>query len=120
MPRSTPDATVSKLARAAASRRKAPTSSLSWSAALAEAPLPATLRPAWETHFRREYAAQLVELGHAKKAGASSGRYSGVGGTTSLSHRKVYQTELEFTEQDAQAKASGLTWSSWARRKLSR
>lgn len=59
-----------------------------------------------------------MALKHAKKA-ASSGKSGGGGGTTELRHRKVYQTQEEFDEQDAQAKAAEVSWSTWARRKLS-
>jgi hypothetical protein len=103
----------------AANARKAPAEPLAWSEALAEAPVPVFTLPAFEAVFRREYAAQLVKIGHAKKA-ATSGRpgKSGKGGTTDLLRRTVYLTQQEIDDQDAQAGGLGLSWSTWARRKL--
>lgn len=107
-----------KLAKLAAEKRKMPPAKLSWSQALAEAPLPVNIFPAWEATFRKAYAHALVALDHAKKA-AASGKSGGGGGVPVLKHRKVYQTQEEFDEQDVQAKAKQLPWSTWARRKLS-
>jgi hypothetical protein len=110
---------VKREAIKAANARKAPVEPLAWSEALAEAPVPKFTPPAFEAVFRREYAAQLVKLEHAKKA-AQAGRpgKSGKGGTTDLLRRTVYLTQDEIEDQDSQAGALGLSWSTWARRKL--
>ena len=115
----TPDASVKRDAIKAANARKAPAEPLAWSEALAEAPVPKFTAPAFEAVFRREYASQLVKLEHAKKA-APRGKNGkgGNGGKTELLRRTVYLTEEEIDDQDSQAGALGLSWSTWARRKL--
>ena len=110
------DAAVQRQATAAANRRKKPAETLTWSQALADADPPDSVGPAWVSQYRKDYAARLVVRGYATKAAPSGSR--GAGGTTDLRHRKVYQTQEEFDEQDALAEAAGLKWSSWARRKL--
>ena len=106
------------LARAAADRVRAPKEPLTRSAALAAAPWDAESMPAaWERAFREAYADRLEELGAAlpaKRGGASGTR----GYATKLDRRLLSQTAQEFAEQDARAKAAGLPWSTWARRKL--
>ena len=104
------------LARAAAAKRRAPREPLSWAAALTEAPWGPTLPPAWETEFRRAYAAELVERGHATEAHRPG--KSGASGKTTLKRYQVSQTDEEHDGQVARAEAAGLSWAEWARRKL--
>lgn len=106
------------LARVAAERRRGRSVPLRWSEALAEAPWDTeTMPPAWETEFRRAYAARLVERGLALPAARAG--HSGKSGATQLERRKVSGTPEEFASQDARARAAGLPWATWARRKLS-
>lgn len=105
------------LGRQAADRRRKRKEPLSRSEALAEAPWEAETMPAaWERPFREAYADRLEERGLALPAGRSGP--SGPSGATRLKRREVLQTEEEFAQQDARAKAAGLSWSTWARRKL--
>lgn len=91
-----------------------------WSAALERAPWHSNLPPAWERAFREAYAGRLVELGLALPA-KPSGNASGTPGfATKLERRLLSQSANEFAQQDALAKAAGLSWSTWARRKLAR
>jgi hypothetical protein len=97
-----------------ARKRKEP---LSRSEALAAAPWDGSFPPAWETAFREAYANRLQELGGAtvrRPTGSTGSR-----GKLLLSRRLLSATKAEFAEQDAIAAAAGLSWSSWARRKLS-
>lgn len=108
------------LAAGHADRARRPKTPLSWSQALAAAPWDHTLPAAWESAFREAYARRLVELGSAlpaKKAGTRSGT-RGRQYATKLERRLLSQTQEEFDTQDVRAKAEGLSWSTWARRKL--
>lgn len=108
---------VKKLAKQAADKRKPPEEPIAWSAALAEAPLPDGLPAAWEGEFRKRYAERLVKLGHAKAAGRSG--TSGKPGKPTKLHRRLMNAPLEeFEEHDKRAEKAGLSWSTWARRKL--
>lgn len=105
------------LARQAADRRRKLRKPMSRSEALAEAPWDRPTMPAaWERPFREAYAARLEERGLALPAARSGS--SGKGGATLLASRLLRQTAEEFGENDARAKAAGLSWSTWARRKL--
>ena len=105
------------LARAAADKRRTVKETLTWRAALDEAPWSSKLPAAWESAFRRAYAERLAERGIAAPA-AKAGTTSGKGGKTELKGRLVYMTPDELTETAARAKAAGVPWSTWARRKL--
>ena len=107
------------LARGAADRRRPrKTDPIKWSAALAEAPWqPRHFPAAWELAFRRAYAERLVERSIALPA-KLPGRSGGKGGKTLLASRKVYATPAEFADQDRRAEAAGLSWSTYARRRL--
>jgi hypothetical protein len=108
------------LAAGHADRTRRPKAPLSWSQALAAAPWDPSLPAAWESAFREAYARRLVELGSAlpaKRAGTRSGT-RGRQYATTLERRLLSQTREEFDAQDARAKAEGLPWSTWARRKL--
>lgn len=113
-----PEALLAK-ARTAAKKFKLPAEPLSRAEAIAAAPWPASAPPAWEKPFREAFADELESRGAAaaaKKSGASGTRGYG----TNLMGRLLYQTREEFAEQSARAKAEGgLSWSTWARRKLS-
>lgn len=104
------------LAREEAQNLATPAAPISWSDALAKAPWPEDGPPAWEAEFRRTFATELVERGAAKPA--RRGGSSGPSGTTKLARRLLSATTAEFAEQDRRAKAAGLSWSAWARRKL--
>jgi hypothetical protein len=71
---------------------------------------------AWERETRAAYADRLEERGMALPARA--GRVSGASGESRLERRTFRQTAAEFAAQDARAAAAGLSWSTWARRKL--
>jgi hypothetical protein len=71
---------------------------------------------AWESAFRAAYADRLEDLGVSLPA-AKSGS-SGAGGKTELVQAKLYLSKNEQRAQQATAKAAGLSWSTWARRKL--
>lgn len=104
------------LARSEARRRRAPAAPMRWSDALAEAPWSERLPAAWEAEFRRAYASELVGRGFAVEA-ARSGT-SGKSGKAVLARYKISQTAEEHAAQEALAKAAGLDWARWARRKL--
>jgi hypothetical protein len=105
------------LARAAADKVRARKTPLSRSEALSSAPWDAaTMPPAWERAFREAYADRLEERGLAAPA-AKSG-VSGKSGATDLVQARLYLSEAEHEAQKAIAKAAGLSWSTWARRKL--
>jgi len=105
------------LARAAADKARARKTPLSRSEALAAAPWDAATMPAaWERAFREAYADRLEELGvslPAKRSGKG-----GAGGATELVQCKLYLSKAEQSAQQAIAKAAGVSWSTWARRKL--
>jgi hypothetical protein len=105
------------LARAAADKRRVPKEPLSRSAALAEAPWSADMPPAWQRPFREAYADRLAERGLADGK-ARQGASSKAHGVTKLMRRQMQGTKEEFAEHDAKATAAGLSWSTWARRKL--
>lgn len=106
------------LARAAASKVRPRKEPMSWSEATAAAPWDsATMPPAWEEPTRRAFAARLVERGIAKPA-AKRGTTSGPSGTTDLVQAKLYLSAEEHAAQKELANAAGLSWSTWARRKL--
>ena len=104
-------------ARAAAKKRKPLEEPLSRSAALAEAPWKEAYAPAWERPFREAYADALAARGVAGGK-ARQGTSSKTSGVTVLKRRPMQATKQEFSEQDVKAKAAGLSWSAWARRKL--
>jgi hypothetical protein len=84
-----------------------------WTEAMDRAPWSKTLPTEHETAFRRAYAERLVERGLALPAGRSR-----VSGKTDLKPCKVYLSSEEFELTSEIAKAAGLSWSTWARRKL--
>jgi hypothetical protein len=84
--------------------------------ALAATPWDAAMPAAWERETRAAFADRLVERGIALPA-AKSG-VSGASGTTDLVQCKLYLSREEQAAQKATAKAAGLSWSTWARRKL--
>lgn len=105
------------LARAAADRARARAHPLTRAAALAAAPWDsATMPAAWEMPFRTAYADRLEELGAALPAAPSGSRNEG--GKTDLVQCRLYLSEQERDQQYALAKAAGVSWSTWARRKL--
>ena len=108
------------LAVAAANRARMPKEPLTRSAALAAAPWPANAPPAWERAFRAAYADRLEERGAALPVRQSARDRTGAppGAPTKLDRRLLSQTTEEFAEQSATAEAAGLSWSTWARRKL--
>lgn len=111
-------AVTRKLANAAGKERREPSTELAWSAALAEAPVPIDLPDPWVPEFRKAYAAKLVKLGYAKVAGRAGA--SGKPGTATKLHRRLVNAPLsEFEAQDEKAREEGVSWSLWARRKLS-
>ena len=104
-------------AQIAAHKFRATAEPLSRSEARAAAPWDKTMPAPWEYPFREYFADYLVERGIAlpgRRGGAS-----GASGVTKLDRRLLSQTSEEFAEQDAKAGALGLSWSAWARRKLS-
>jgi hypothetical protein len=115
-------------ARAAAKAHKRPEEPLGWAEALADAPWPKGAPPAWEGDYRRAFAEALVKRGIAKPA-ARAGRalpsdkrpWAGrkERETTKLMRRLLSADPKEFAEQDKRAETAGLSWSNWARRKLS-
>ncbi len=106
------------LAVSAADRARRPKTPLSWSGALAAAPWGPELPAAWESAFREAYARRLVDLGSALPAKRSGGTSGTPGGATKLDRRLLSQSKEEFAAQDALADAAGVSWSTWARRKL--
>lgn len=106
------------LARTAADKVRVPKEPLTRSAALASAPWDESMPAAWEDEFRRAYADRLEELGVAAAAKRSGSR-GPRGYETKLERRLLSQSAEEFAEQDERARAAGLSWSTWARRKLS-
>lgn len=107
-----------QLATMAANKVRTRKTPLTWSEALAAAPWDAkTMPPAWEEPTRRAFAMRLVERGLATpaKAGGASGT---AGYATKLDRCLLSQSREEFDAQKALAKAAGLSWSTWARRKL--
>jgi hypothetical protein len=86
------------------------------SEALAACPWDASMPAAWERETRAVYADRLVERGLALPAKAGGG--SGASGATKLVQCRLYLSEQEQAAQQAAARAAGLSWSSWARRKL--
>ncbi|HKY40655.1 MAG TPA: hypothetical protein VJN18_32190 [Polyangiaceae bacterium] len=117
MPQST-EREILQHAKAAAEKRRPVKTPLAWSDALAEAPWGKGLSAAWETAYRRAYATALVKRGLAQPA-ARTGRTSGPSGESKLPRRTLRASAAEFAEQDRQAKAAGLPWATWVRRKLS-
>ena len=105
------------LAKAAAERVKASAEPLSRSEALAVAPWHADMPAAWESAFRKAYADQLESRGLALPAKRSGSR--GASGESALARRTFRATKQEFAEHDARAKAAGVAWATWVRRKLS-
>lgn len=118
----TPDNLRTLLARARAAARELdrPDEPLGWAEAMALAPWPKAGPPAFEREFRKAFAEGLVKRGIAKPA-AKAGKKSGKPGTpTKLMRRLLSATPEEFAAQDKLAEAAGLSWSTWARRDLSR
>lgn len=117
MPPKVPTAIRQQAVRAA-DKRAMPSELIRWSDALAEAPT--TLDgQAYEVEFRRIYAARLVTRGIAAKA-HRAGKSSGPSGKTDLERKTVYLSRLEIVAQEAKAEKAALSWSTWARRKLSK
>lgn len=106
------------LAVAAANRVKARTEPLTRSEALAAAPWAPEMPAAWEQAFREAYADRLIARKLALPA-KRSGTSRGAGGKTDLIQARLYLSKQEHDEQKAIADAAGLSWSNWARRKLS-
>lgn len=106
------------LARQAADRVRAQKRQLTRSEALAAAPWDKSMPAAWERAFRAAYADRLEELGVSLAAAKSSKARGTAGYVTKLDRRLLSQTSEEFAEQDRRAKAEGVSWSTWARRKL--
>jgi hypothetical protein len=115
-PHSDPGQYLPALARAAADKMRARKTPMSRSAALAATPWDASMPPAWERETRAAFADRLVERGLALPA--REGGASGASGTTDLVQCKLYLSKAEQAAQKATAKAAGLSWSTWARRKL--
>lgn len=109
---------VVRRATAAAKDRKASKEPIAFREALEEAPWDPELPAAWESVFRQQYARALVKRGLAL-APAKSGGSGTPGYETKLMRRPFSATEAEFAQQDERAAAAGLSWSAWARRKLS-
>jgi len=114
--RDDPDQYLPLLARAAAERARRPTKPLTRSEALAAAPWSPEMPAAWERAFRAAYADRLEELGRALPAKPSG--TSGRSGVNLQARRTLRASEQEFADHDAKAKAAGLDWTTWARRKL--
>jgi len=72
---------------------------------------------AWERAFREAYADELEARGAARPAARSGGK-STSRGTTDLIECSVYLTGEEREATRALAKAANVSWSTWARRKL--
>lgn len=109
-------------ARSAAKVYPKPESKLLWSEAQQVAPWPEWAPPAVERAFRRAFAEGLAKRGIAHEntrlvEPGGTGR-SAPRGSKASARRLVPGSELEFKEQDAKATAAGLSWSSWARRRL--
>lgn len=109
---------VLQQAKAAAEKRRPVKEPIGFREALGEAPWNKGLPAAWETAFRRAYAAELVKRGIAAPA-ARAGRTSGPSGESKLDRRNLRATTEEFAEQDRRAQAAGVPWGTWVRRKLS-
>lgn len=113
------DKQVESIANSAAKARKEPRATLKWSEALAEAPWDGSrFAAAWEARFREVYATALVKRGFAEER-PEPGRPGKSGTPTKLMTRPFRATPEEFEDQDARAGKKGLSWSTWARRKLS-
>lgn len=106
-----------QMARAAADKVRVPKTPLSRSQALASAPWDESFPPAWERAFRAAYADRLEERGVSLPAVTGRGS-SGAGGETKLVECRVYLSKAEQAATKALAKADGVSWSTWARRKL--
>jgi hypothetical protein len=115
-PGSDPGQHLPALARALADKVRPSKTPLTRSEALAACPWDASMPAAWERETRAAYADRLEERGLALPAKAA-GR-SGSSGKNQLERRTFRQTPAEFASQDARAAAAGLSWSTWARRKL--
>lgn len=117
-PESAAGAYLSLLARGYADKARVPkaTGKLTWTEALAKAPWSGKLPAEQEEPFRRAYAERLVERGLALPVGRS--RTSGPSGETDLERCIVYLSTEERDSTRALAKAAGVSWSAWARRKL--
>lgn len=109
---------ILRQAKADAAKRKAVKKPLGWSVALAEAPWGKGLPAAWETAYRRTYAAALVKRGLAVPA-ARTGVTSGPSGESKLARRTLRADPAEFAEHDRRASEAGVPWGTWVRRKLS-
>lgn len=106
-----PPRTIKAQAKAAADLRREPSTPILWSAAIAEAPVPAGSSEASAVAFRKHYAQELVKLGHAKAAGKP-------GNPTKLPRRLLTAPQSEFDEHEVRRAAAGLSWNEWARRRL--
>jgi hypothetical protein len=111
-----PATTLIAKAQSAAKKFKLPDEPLSRSEAIAAAPWDTDNPPVFERAFREAFADALEARGVAKAA-KRSGK-SGASGESLLERRTLRQTEQEFAEQDAKAKAAGVPWGTWVRRKL--
>lgn len=109
-------------ARAAAKAFARGEEPIGWTEALAAAPWPKRAPAAFETDFRRAFAEALVKRGVAKAALQNHSprveNRTWRERETKLKRRLLSATEAEFAEQDKRAAAAGLSWSTWARRKL--
>lgn len=102
-------------ARAAAKKFKLPETPLSRSGALAAAPWDPENPPSFEKAFRDAFA-DVLEARGAALAAKRSGK-SGASGLSLLKRRTFRATKQEFADQDAKAKAAGVPWNTWLRRK---
>lgn len=104
-------------ARAAAMKVERSDAKIGWKSAQALAPWPADAPAAFERPFRVAFAEVLVQRAVARPR-VKSGTVPKTGGATRLMRRLMSATPEEFAEQDRRAVAAGLSWSTWARRRL--
>jgi hypothetical protein len=114
--RSDAAAALTARAAAAAKKYKLPSEPLSRSQALAAAPWKERDPAVYEKAFREAFADALEARGAA--IAAKRGGKSGASGVNLLGRRTFRASEQEFSAQDAQAKAAGVPWNTWVRRKL--
>jgi hypothetical protein len=117
-PSKDPETKLLAKARAAAKKFKLPEQPISRSEALSVAPWDDSNPPVFERSFREAFANALEVRGAARAA--KPGGKSGASGLSLLGRRTLRQTEQEFADNDAKAKAAGLNWNTWVRRQLAK
>lgn len=108
-------------ARAAAKRfgiDPDPKNKLSRSEALNAAPWDPNDLPDFERAFRIAFADALEKRGAALAAKRPGKSLKGASGESVLIRRTFKQTQEEYDDNDRKAKAAGLPWNTWVRRKL--